>query len=674
MGLAFAAAHCSSSEDDGAEVPQFVGTVPGANPPGTGAPNAPGQTGAPVGTGAPGVNGQPSGTNEGTPNVGGVIEPSPPPGGGTPAGTAPSAPAGGNAPAGTDDTGAVPGTPVAGDPGQPVQPGGPVAVAPNLSCGGINVASADVISDFSTGTPIMYAVGTRGGTTWESYAPKEAPQSDPSAPGNNFQVDPNQSGPCNSGGSLHVSSPGTTGFGVGFGINFRTDVTPGVSALYDARADGYTGVGFWTNCQQEVELTLLKFSDDVTDASVQNPVCTDCRQYGIKNSVLFADQWVHHELYFDEALLDTNPPSNGTAVAGTGLHTNALTAFQIQMNSKAGNQPNGFNCFVDDVHFLRTPTPRAVPARNVSSVNGNPIAPGGYYTAGTRIFDSNGAVHIFKGFARPSMEFDPAGFGITREDVQLMRSYGANVVRYALSEGYWLSTHPQFNPNYQAYVDRAVQWTLQAGMDVILDLHWSGSPTAAQQPMANQQSITFWQQVAQKYKGDGRVIFELYNEPNGVSSDVWRNGNGQFVGMQQLYAAVRGTGANNLVLAGGLDFAYDLDTLIPAFQLTGNNIAYVTHPYKFKNPPGGYDGASMMVPIVATEFGDANVGGNPIGPNDCDVTTYRSSITDFTNRGMGWTAWAWTVEPGRCAFPALLDRYDGTPTPPGQVVFDELAK
>jgi len=260
---------------------------------------------------------------------------------------------------------------------------------------------------------------------------------------------------------------------------------------------------------------------------------------------------------------------------------------------------------------------------------------------------------------------------VSRQDVELMRSYGANVVRWAVSEGYWLSNHPQFNRNYQAYIDRAVQWTLQSGMDVMIDLHWSGNP-AAQQPMASRQSITFWQEVARKYAGDGRVIFELYNEPNGVSAQVWRNGDGQFAGMQQMYDAVRAAGANNLVLVGGLDFAYDLDNLLPGMALTGTNIAYVTHPYRFKNPapPAGYDAASATFPIVATEFGDAAAGG--IGRDSCDTATYSNSIADFTRRGMGWTAWAWVVAPERCAFPALLEGWGGAATPPGQVVFNAL--
>jgi|GEM_PF-630153 len=665
-GLALMAAHCSSptAGDDSNEVPEFgvFGNQPGAGSgqPGTGAPGTNGTNGSNPGSG---TTNNPSGVNEGTPNVGGVSNPATPgaaPTGGTP--------------------GAAPGTPGAvTDPTVPGQPAGPGPVARDLNCGGITIAAADVISDFATDQPIMYAVGNHGGTTWRSYGPGPT---DPSVPGNGnnaFAIDPAASGPCNSGGALHVSSTGNTSFGIGISVNFARDVTPGVSSTYDANADGHTGVGFWALCKNEVELTLLKLSDDVTDSSVQNPVCKDgpagnqngpaCLQYGVKNAALMSDQWTRYELYFDEMLLDATSPT-----AGTSLHANALTAFQIQVNSKAQSQPNGFDCLVDDVHFLRNPTPRAVAPANVTSVNGNTIAPGGYYTQGNRIFDSAGNAHRFKGLARPTFEFDASGQGFSREDVKRMRATGANVIRYALNEGFWLSNHPSFNPNYQAHIDRAVQWTLEAGMDVILDLHWSGNPPN-QQAMADRNSVTFWQQVAQKYKNDGRVIFELYNEPHDVSPQVWRDGNGgDTAGMQQMYAAVRAQGANNLVLVGGLDFAYNLEMVLPAMQLTGTNIAYVTHPYKFKTPPPpqGYDGVVATFPVIATEFGDADVSG--IGPNDCGTGPYVSNLADFERLGMSYTAWAWVADPKRCSFPSLIERYDGTPTGPGQVVFADLKK
>jgi hypothetical protein len=43
---------------------------------------------------------------------------------------------------------------------------------------------------------------------------------------------------------------------------------------------------------------------------------------------------------------------------------------------------------------------------------------------------------------------------------------------------------------------------------------------------------------------------------------------------------VRATGANNVVIIGGPNYAYDLSQ-IPAYAVTGNNIVYNTHPYDF---------------------------------------------------------------------------------------------
>src|SRR5262249_52406435 len=133
--------------------------------------------------------------------------------------------------------------------------------------------------------------------------------------------------------------------------------------------------------------------------------------------------------------------------------------------------------------------------------------------------------------------------------------------------------------NYQGTIDQAIQWAHQAGLDVILDLHWSDrgdltTQSPAQQRMADTNSITFWTDVAGKYKGDGRVLFELYNEPHDIIWDVWQNGGPSgdgftVAGMQQLYDAVRGAGADNLVIVGGINWAYDLTGVTTGHRIQG---------------------------------------------------------------------------------------------------------
>src|SRR5207248_10211570 len=106
-------------------------------------------------------------------------------------------------------------------------------------------------------------------------------------------------------------------------------------------------------------------------------------------------------------------------------------------------------------------------------------------------------------------------------------------------------------------------------------------------------SITFWKQVAAAYRYNPLVAFDLYNEPHDISADVWKNGGmirdrftGVFyraAGMQQMYDAVRSTGAQNLVLVTGNGWGNvppDSEDL-----LGGNNIVYAAHYYTCPTKP-----------------------------------------------------------------------------------------
>lgn len=287
-----------------------------------------------------------------------------------------------------------------------------------------------------------------------------------------------------------------------------------------------------------------------------------------------------------------------------------------------------------------------------------PSAPNGYHVVGNLICDSSNNPHLFHGVARPSLEWSATGENISQSDFQLMHSaWNANVVRVSMNENFWLSNQS----GYQGTIANVVQWAEGAGLDVILDLHWSGPPPGAQQEMADANSVTFWTQVATAYKGDGRVLFELYNEPNTVNWGVWQNGGSGYVGMQQLYAAVRGTGANNIVIAGGLDWAYDLTGVLQGHALTGTNIAYATHPYATsaqgavlaEKAAGEWDSywgdVAAQYPVIVTEFGTF----------DCSSTYDTDLMTYADQHNAGWTAWAWYN--GGCSFPSIVSDWSGTP-------------
>ena len=290
----------------------------------------------------------------------------------------------------------------------------------------------------------------------------------------------------------------------------------------------------------------------------------------------------------------------------------------------------------------------------------------GYTVTGNTIYDkSSGQPHLFRGVDSPSMDWQANCDHCTLDQFQHMnQEWKANVVRLSVNQNFWLSGSSGFNNSYAPEVARVVAAIEQAGMDIILDNHGSGSPY-----MADADSIVFWEEVATAYKGDPHVLFELFNEPNQISWDVWLNGGNApsgppIHGMQELYDTVRSTGASNLVVVGGLNWAYDLSG-VPTHRVLGSNIVYNTHPYNYpgKQPTDWDSGFGFLAktdPVIATEFGNY----------DCTADYYQSFVNYAHANHLSWAAWAWF--PGGCGFPALVADWNGTPNVPGQIVKNAL--
>jgi endoglucanase len=318
------------------------------------------------------------------------------------------------------------------------------------------------------------------------------------------------------------------------------------------------------------------------------------------------------------------------------------------------------------------------------------MVPNGYYVVGATVCTADGTPHLFHGVDRPSLEFSPQGDHISQADFQVMASWNANVVRIALNQDYWLPNVPAlYNEYYKETVQGAVEEAENAGLDVILDLHWSDrgdsdagvaggmtkqdtSGGSNQQQMADTNSLAFWTDVAGTFKDDPHVLFELYNEPNGIPWPIWLNGGMstgfQVVGMQQLHDAIRAAGAENVVIAGGLDWAYDLSQ-VTSYLISGYNIMYATHPYdKPDDAMDGWDSHfgyladNNIAPVIATEFGDASM--NCTGVWDTSLIAYADT------HKISWTAWGWY--PGGCSFPSLISDWGWTPTVQGMVVQNAL--
>jgi hypothetical protein len=220
-----------------------------------------------------------------------------------------------------------------------------------------------------------------------------------------------------------------------------------------------------------------------------------------------------------------------------------------------------------------------------------------------------------------------------------MATWGINAVRIPLNEDCWLGINrvkPAYSgSNYQQAIATYVSLLNANGLVAILDLHWSapdGKQANGQQPMPDaDHAVTFWSQVATTFKGNPSVAFDLFNEPypdsnrdSAAAWNCWLNGGTcpgvrfQTAGMQTLVNTVRNTGATNVILLGGVQYANALDQWLANVQkmpaALQANLAASWHVYDFNACNyalcWGSNGGSVVkvVPFVIGEFGEKNQG------------------------------------------------------------------
>ena len=180
--------------------------------------------------------------------------------------------------------------------------------------------------------------------------------------------------------------------------------------------------------------------------------------------------------------------------------------------------------------------------------------------------------------------------------IAAMVKWNINSVRIPLNEDCWLGINgvadASSGANYQNAIADYVTRLHKAGLYAIVELHWSAPGTflangTPKQPAPDaDHSPAFWSSVADRFKSDPMIVFDLYNEPfvsnttpvnsknnmANTSADPWTcwrdgctitsakgiTGSWQSAGMQTLLDAVRATGAEQLVMVGGLNYANDL--------------------------------------------------------------------------------------------------------------------
>lgn len=299
------------------------------------------------------------------------------------------------------------------------------------------------------------------------------------------------------------------------------------------------------------------------------------------------------------------------------------------------------------------------------------------HVSGNHLEDARGSTIRLLGVNRSGTQYACSeGWGIfdgpsDAASIQAMRSWDIDAVRVPLNEDCWLGINgadPAYSgTNYREAIENYVTALNAQGLIAVLDLHWSapGSHLAvAQEQMANaDHSPAFWRSAATAFKSDPGVVFDLYNEPHGISWNCWLHGcytaaGWKAAGMQTLLDAVRSTGANQPVMIAGNNYASDLEGWVahepadPDHQLIA-----AAHVYDYNQCGTSTCWHDVLAPLAEK----VPVVTGELGETDCGTGFIDSYMSWADGHGVSYLGWSWDT--ASCSHgPALITNYDGQPT------------
>jgi hypothetical protein len=324
-----------------------------------------------------------------------------------------------------------------------------------------------------------------------------------------------------------------------------------------------------------------------------------------------------------------------------------------------------------------------------------------------RLVDGNGQTVVPHGVNRSGTEFrciQNTGIFDGPSDaasVLAIKSWtNVNVVRLPLNEDCWLNVNtsgidPAFvGQNYVNAISSYVDLLTQNGIYTILDLQWSAPGQQVANFVAGQLTLpmpdldhspAFWTSVANTFKTNPAVIFDLYNEPypdnNQDTPAAWtclKDGGTcsgvpfQAAGMQTLVNAVRATGATNVIMVSGVGWAGLMSQWLgykpadPLGQLVASH-----HRYRLAWCATEACWNSTLLPIAQ----QVPLVTGELGEDPGDVTCTHA----FVDRYVSWAdsnriphlAWTWNTWPNYCI--DLITSFDGIPSAYGQAYKSHVA-
>lgn len=214
----------------------------------------------------------------------------------------------------------------------------------------------------------------------------------------------------------------------------------------------------------------------------------------------------------------------------------------------------------------------------------------------------------------------------------IVRNMGATVVRIPVP-AFDYSRSPA---TYEAQVATIVGWIRAQGAYALIDWHVVDNPN-----LYLNQARSFWRHMARKYRNDPGVLYEIANEPTGVS---WQEIKAY---AREIIAEIRRHDTATVIVVGSQEWSrwtkYSAqDPLVDdAAGRPVRNVMYAYHGYAATH---GMDrdlkGVLEKVPVFATEWGVSEASGD--GRQDWQASRrFLEFLRDNPWQKVSWCQWSW---------------------------------
>jgi len=213
------------------------------------------------------------------------------------------------------------------------------------------------------------------------------------------------------------------------------------------------------------------------------------------------------------------------------------------------------------------------------------------------------------------------------QDFINVKSMGADVIRLPIRMHSMTLGAPEYtlDPLLLKFLDTAVSWAEKHQLYIIIDNH-SFDPVAPTDENIDGILLKVWAQLAARYKNHSKyVVYEILNEPHGISDKRW----GEIQGMA--IDTIRKIDTTHAIIVGGTDYN-SIGKLSSIPKYSDPNLIYTFHfydPFLFTHQGASW-GSPSLAPLAGVPF-PAEGRLIPQTPNALKGTWVEGALKNYKN-------------------------------------------